>query len=218
MFQAFRFVSIGLLVALAAGAGWMLRREHRPEPVYEPASHAIEPAPLCPWRTPEADVQRFFPGATVCRSETRILSGQRLELARRLGRQPRAEENSLELHRVLRDAQDVGTILTCRVAGEHGAIEIVLALDPGGAVCGLRLQRSREPAAAAAALEGSGWLASFQGKRAGDLCQVGVDLAGIADPGRASADAIAEGVRSLLILRDAAQGAPPHPPPHRDRP
>src|SRR5205807_2669853 len=125
-----------------------------------------EAAPMCPWREPEADMRRFFPGAIRHETETRILSGQRLELMRRLGRPPLPDEHSAYLHRIYTGDQLAGTILTRRVRGQYGAIEIVLAVGTGGRVRGVRLQRLREPEAIAKALQSPRWLAAFQGRTA----------------------------------------------------
>lgn len=208
--------------ALAAAAGLgalgllgLFKLNHSDETVFEPPSRTVEPAPPCPWREPEADLQRFFPGATRWRTETRILSGLRVELTGRLGRPPAAEELALQLHRVFHDAREVGTVLTRRVPGQHGGIELVLAVDPGGAVRGLRLQRWREPEPVREAFTQVAWLRAFVGKHAGDACRPGVDLPAVPPAARDSAAAVAEGVRSLLILRDCAEharqvGAPAH--------
>lgn len=191
----------------ALGLVGLLKLNHSEETVFEPPSRTVEPAPPCPWREPEADVPRFFPGATRWQSETRILSGLRVELTGRLGRPPAAEELLLQFHRVFRDATEVGTVLTRRVPGEHGSIELVLAVDSAGAVRGLRLQRWREPEPIRAALTNASWLRAFVGKRAGDACRPGVDLPAVPAAAQASAAAVAEGVRSLLILRDCAEHA-----------
>src|SRR5262249_46527316 len=110
----------------------------------------------------------------------------------------------LRLHRVYEDQQPLGKIMTRRVKGEFGAIEIVLAAGEDGRVRGVRLQRLREPESIGAALRNKEWLSSFQGRSAESDWRLGT---GIPDPrpeARASAQAMIEGVRSLLILLDIA--------------
>src|SRR5437868_2078196 len=100
-----------------------------PQPIN---SVPIEVAPLCPWRDPENDLRALFPAATGYTIETRILSGVRPEMARRLGRPPAPEENALRVYRIAASKQLAGWILTQRISGEHGAIELVLGLDDLG--------------------------------------------------------------------------------------
>jgi hypothetical protein len=184
---------------------WHSGRSQPREAVFEPPSRILEAAPLCPWREPEADLPRFFPGATRQTEETRILSGRRLELIDRLGRELSPEEHALQVHRILSQDEEVGVVLTRRVRGAHGAIEIVLGVDATGAVRGVRLQRLREPSTIAELLTAPDWLAAFQGRRAADGWKVGRDLPAVSAEAQASADAIADGVRSLLVLHQAAQ-------------
>ena len=159
---------------------------------------------MCPWREPEHDLKLFFPKATRYELKTCILSGQRLELAERLGRTPTGDENALHIYPVYHDHTPLGAVLTRRVKGEFGAIELVLAVNTNQQVCGLRLQRLREPAPVAAALQDSKWLSSFVGKRADDSWPTEVELSGMPAEARVSAEAIVDGVRSLLILLASA--------------
>ena len=99
------------------------------------AAPAVEPAPLCPWREPERDLRRFFPGATGIHEELRILSHLRVTLRHDLGRPLTAEEMLLRPYRVVNGAESLGTVLVRRVKGEFGAIELVLAVLAGGAGC-----------------------------------------------------------------------------------
>lgn len=205
-----------LAVALTGGAWWLAKRQPAGEAVFEPRSRILEPAPLCPWRQPEVDLRRFFSGATRWLSETRVLSGQLLELRRRLGRDLQPEELALQVHRVFRNSEELGAVLVRCVHGECGAIEIVLAIDPQGTVVGLELQRQREPAAIAAALTSPDWLGAFRGLRAADFAAAAPSLPAVSAPARSSADAIADGVRSLLILYQTAQaGGAASAPIHR---
>jgi hypothetical protein len=197
-------------VGLGVGAGlwWPNGRSGSREVVFEPSSRVVEPAALCPWREPEADLGRFFPGATGWQAETRILSGQRLELRRLLGRALDVDENSLKVYRVLQGDRRLGAILTRRVKGEHGGIEIVLALDGDSRVSGLRLQRLREPEAIAHVLLDPAWLTAFSGKNAESDWRLGGAVPEVPSETRLSAERIVEGVRSLLILYGVAERQP----------
>lgn len=202
----------GLIVAVAATAAWrQIESARAGNEVFEPTVHNLEPAPVCPWREPEADLHQFFPEANRRTTETRILSGLRLELAQQLGRPPESEEMTLTVHRVFQMAQPLGAVLARRVKGEHGAIELVLAVTDAGAVCGLRLQRLREPAAIEAAVTDAHWLARFRG-RDGIHGWEADDLSGLPVEARPSAAAVREGLRSLLVLLAVSQAAPPSQP------
>jgi len=202
-------VSLGALAVIACVAvvGWRLGRQSSPETFSDPKVSPPEAAPLCPWREPEADLKGFFPGATRYEAQTRILSGRRQELAQHLGRNLTGDENALRFWRVYRGDLFLGTILTRRAKGEYGGIELVLATDTNRCVRGLRLQRLREPELIADALQNTNWLRSFAGKQAGDPCRLGSDIPELPSQARASATAIAQGVRSLLVLLAAADGA-----------
>jgi len=209
----------GTLVLLLLIVGWrIIESSNPPEIPFQTKNTPPPPAPLCPWREPESDLKLFFPDATRYELETLILSGQRLELAERLGRAPTGDENALHVHPIYRDATRIGTVLTRRVKGAFGAIEIVLAVNAHGAVCGLRLQRLREPEPIAAALQNPAWLRSFDGRRGDGSWKPEGRIPEAAPEARASAEAIADGVRSLLILlatfdesRSQSPVATPHP-------
>ena len=199
----------GAAVGLLAGI-WWFQSNHRPntsESVLE-TTRPPEPAPLCPWREPEADLRKFFADATRHETETRILSGRRVELAGSLGRPPAPDELALHVHRIFREAHPLGTVMTRRVKGEFGSIEIVLATDPGGQVRGVRFQRVREPPSITAALQKPEWLAAFAGKTAASHWRLGDDLPAVEAEAIPSAQAVVEGVRSLLILLSAAENSP----------
>jgi hypothetical protein len=166
----------------------------------------VEPAPLCPWREPERDLANFFPGPTRYQTETRILSGERLHLQQLLGRPPSAEENSIQVHTVFKGEQLVGTVLTGRARGEYGVIEAVLALDLDLKVRGVYLQRLREPAAIAAALQAPEWLGAIAGKTAQSDWQLGRDIPDLPPEARRSGQSVLDTVRSLLILSTVAEG------------
>ncbi len=190
-----------VLLALASGCG----RAVDDDPGELRDTARIEGAPMVPWRNPAADVFEWFPGATHSDSEIRILSGLRPELARRLGRPATAEENALYLHRVWRESALLGEVAIRRVKGESGAVEMVVAFEPDGRIHGIRLQRWREPAAVAEVITGP-WLKSFDGLTARDLAPTASRSPGIPEGARATALAMEDGVRSLLVLRELAAG------------
>src|SRR4249920_2684924 len=167
------FASASVLFLLMA---WTLSKWSPSEVPVESKVSPPEPMPLCPWREPEADMQALFPGATRYEAETRILSGMRLELQARLGRIPSGDENALHLFRIYRDQILLGTVVTRRVKGDFGAIELVLAIGTNQQVRGWRVQRSREPAPIIEALLDPAWQRSFEGKSADSRWQLGLDI------------------------------------------
>ena len=203
------FLGFGALAALLAVVGWRLAQSSTAETLIDAPATPPEAGPLCPWREPEADLRQFFPSATHDESETRILSGHRLELAQRLGRAPTGDENALRLHRVYRENTALGIVLSRRVKGAYGAIELVLAADTNHLVCGLRLQRLREPEPVARALQNPDWLHSFRGKGADAAWQLGRDIPDVPPEARLSAQAVVDGTRSALILLATAEQALP---------
>jgi hypothetical protein len=172
--------------------------------VRTPGSPAGLPDPI-PWREPEADMRRFFPSANAHREDVRILSGERLTLIRRLGRQPTGEEHLAVLHRVLRGDRRVGTVMVRRVPGTGGSIEVVLAVAPDGRVRGVRLQRQREPGPVAAALQSPEWLSAFVGKTAGSGWSKGQGTPSVPERAREPAGEILQAVRSALIVLEVAE-------------
>ena len=198
----------GALALLLGMVGWRISEDSRSSEVpFEAKTKPPQAAPLCTWREPESDLSLFFPGATHYELETRILSGRRLELTQRLGRAPTGDENVLHIHRVYQEKTPLGVVLTRRVKGAYGAIELVLAVSTNGQTRALRLQRLREPEPIAVALQNPHWLGAFAGQRADTLSQRGRDLSEVPAEARTSADAIVEGTRSLLILLAAADEA-----------
>lgn len=196
------------LVLLLAIASWQIIESSRPTEIpFDARTKPIQAAPPCPWREPDGDLRQFFPEATRFSKETRILSGLRTELAERLGRTPTAEENVLYLYRIFRDQLPVGAIATRRLKGEHGAIEIVLAVADNGQVRGLRLQRMREPEAIATEIERTEWLNAFRGKSAQDEWRLGGDVPDVPANARNSAQSVVDAVRSLLILMEVASNS-----------
>ena len=188
------------LALLLGVVSWLMIDSSSAEHPFEPRTKLPQAAPLCPWREPASDLKRFFPNATRYEAETRILSGQRLELGARLGRIPTGDENALHLYCSYEDQSPLGVILTRRVKGAYGAIELVLTVGTDGQVRGVRLQRLREPEPIAAALQSPDWLRSFNGQRGDNSWELGRDIPSVLPEARASAEAIVDGVRSLLIL------------------
>lgn len=185
---------------------------------FDPKVKPPEAAPMCPWRDPVSDLKQFFPDATRHSVEIRILSGRRVELGERLGRTPTGDENALQVWRVYATESLVGSVLTRRVKGEYGVIELVLAVEANGSVRGVRPQRLREPENIAQALQNPNWLRSFEGRRAESSWKLGEDIPGVPAEACASASAMIEGTRSLLILlatsEQAISSTKPGPKPH----
>jgi hypothetical protein len=111
----------------------------------------------------------------------------------------------LYVHRVFRDKHSLGSVLARRVKGEFGAIELVLATDENGLVRGLRLQRLREPQSTSKVLSSVRWLSLFSGLNSRSRWQAEPLLREVPNGARHSAKAIIEGVRSSLILLEAAR-------------
>ena len=207
----------GFFLLLLAAAAWQIRESlHSPEILIEARTPTIQPAPLCPWRDPDADLKTLFPSATRYELQTLILSGLRLELAQRLGRAPTGDENALHVYRVYEQQTSLGTVVPQRVKGEFGSIELVLAVGTNGQVRGLRLQRLREPEAISTELQDADWMRLFSGKTADGSWKTGRDIPEVRPEAKVSAAAIVEGVRSLLILLDTADhGSLTHTAPAR---
>jgi hypothetical protein len=132
--------------------------------------------------------------------ETRILSGLMVPLQKRLGRAMTVDENPLRIFRVQAQERWVGSVLLRRVKGEHGGIEIVTGVATNGTVHGVRIQSQREPESVAQSLTDSNFLNSFVGKTSASPLRAGEDLPGVASETRPTAQAIADGVRSQLIV------------------
>jgi hypothetical protein len=205
----------GILACVSvAGVFYWLRTPDSSEVPVQRSVRAIEPAPICAWRNPESDLQRFFPGATGYETETRILSGRRLDLQRLLGRWPEADENSLRVYHVLREGGRAGSILSRRVKGEHGVIELLLALDTNGVVSGVAFQRIREPDEVTQALSAPAWLQAFNGKTVDADWRLGYAVPDLPPQAALSGRRIVDGVRSLLIMNQLAGQEPTARPHH----
>ena len=211
MSRAFIF-GAGALALLLVVVALRISNSSSSEPPFDPKTQLPQAAPLCPWREPASDLKQFFPNATHYEPETRILSGQRLELAGRLGRVPTGDENALRIYRCYQDLIPLGAVATRRVKGAYGAIELVLAVGADGQVRGLRVQRLREPEPIADALLNPGWLRTFEGLRSDSSWKIGGDIADVVPEARASAEAIADGARSLMILLATSDESDARPP------
>ena len=106
--------------------------------------------------------------------------------------------------------------MTQRVKGAYGAIELVLAADTSLRVCGLLLQRLREPEPIARALQDPDWLHSFNGKDTDADWQLGRGIPDVPPEAASSAQAVVAGARAAMILLATADEAlpPPSAQPH----
>jgi len=206
-----------LALALAAMTATFLWPPKEPGPEHRPRDVApVEPTPITPWRNSRQDLAALFPHATQVVLEPRIVSGWTAPIQKRLGRLMHPDENPLRVQRVLEDGGIAGSILVTRVKAEHGGIEIVIGVETNSAVRGVLVQQQRETPEIAAAVTNAAWLKSFAGKTADAAFRVGEDLGDAPAPARASAQAIATGVRDqLIVLSFAARAAaPPAQPSH----
>ena len=194
------------LVGLLALIAWLgFRFPSRTVPPELDATASSERTPVCPWRGPQGDLSALFPPATNYVTETRILSGKMAPIQKRLGRAMTVDENPLRVFRVLRQDRWRGSVLLCRVKGEHGGIEIVTGVETNGAVRRVLIQSQREPEAVAQVITNTTFLASFLGKNSAAPLRLGEDLLDVPAEARASAQAIADGVRSQLIVLSFAE-------------
>ena len=195
-------------VLLAFAIGVMLFVNLRPRitpPMQEKAAAALEAAPLCPWREPQRDLSLMFSAATNFTVESRIITAMLVPAQKRLGRLLNPDENPLRIYRPLGPGGRLGSILVTRVKGEHGGIELVIGADTNQHVARVIVQSHREPAAVASAITNAQWLGAFTGKTSDSSLRVGVDLPETAAEARASAQAIADGVRGQLIVLGYAE-------------
>ena len=192
----------GLLLAGISVIAAAIVRSRLPT-VYEPPavrhSHA-EISPVCPWRDPPRDLATLFPGATGYATESPILNAMTAPIRKQLSRSMASDENPLRVFRVQRGNENAGSVLVCRVKGEHGGIELIIGVETNGVVRAVTLQSQREPDAVARAITNPAWLSSFAGKDSNSRFRLGEDLPEVPADARASAEAIAEGVRSQIVV------------------
>src|SRR5207237_5593847 len=191
----------GAAAAIAVAAmAWRSARLSSSETPFVGKTKPPEAAPMCPWREPDQDLKILFPGADRYELESRSLSGLRLELAEQLGRPLMPDENLLHIFRVHGTTGIIGAVLTRRVKGTHGAIELVISADVRGRLRGVRIQRIREPEDITGALTNPEWLRSFEGKTAQGNWKIGDDIPSLPENTSDSGAAIVDGIRSSLIL------------------
>jgi hypothetical protein len=200
--------SIILALLLAVGVLLVIRwrgtsESDRPHLHQTPAGPDI--SPVCPWREPQRDLLALFPPATNYVTETRIVSRVTVEIERRLGRHMNSDEKPPRVHRVLDGERQLGSVLVTRVKGEHGGIEIITGVETNGAVRGVLIQSQREPETVAEIITGTQFLSAFVGKTAASPLRLGEDLPAVRAEARASAQAIADGVRGQLIVLSFAE-------------
>lgn len=206
-------VVIGIVSVAAITGAVVARRSTGPElEVFNAKPETSERAGLCPWRSPEADLKRYFPGATGYKTELLVLSHKRQQILRRLGPGHELTSYTLYIYPVTSGTGKAGTVCVRRAPGRFGAIEVVLALDPNRRVLGVHIQRQREPKATAELLAGGKWLDAFAGKDVESPFTIGRDLPDVPADCRQSAAAVADAVRSILIELD--EGAPASPTHH----
>ncbi len=162
--------------------------------------HTEESAGLCPWRDPEADRRRFFPESTSTRDETLILSHEHAAIQKKLGRSPSGEDNAIQIHRMYLREKPLGVVITRRIRGESGVIELVLAVNSNGEILGARLQRLREPIETSAFLNSAQFIGAFRGKTVDSSWVPGKEHSNIPASALTSASAILDGAHTALVL------------------
>jgi hypothetical protein len=158
---------------------------------------------MVPWRTPQADMAAFFPGAPLPDSaapKVVSLAAWRAEIIKRLGKETPLDSNALYIYPIPRE----GAILLRRAAGEFGGIEVVLGIADDGKVVGVRLQRHREPPEIERFLTSPRFLDGFVGKTSQSELTLPTNTPTMAQK---SALAVLRSVRALLIEYDAGTRA-----------
>lgn len=201
--MAVRGTGLGVIGAVTLTAillfwirGWDSNENHTERPL--PAIPVA--APPCPWREADTELTNWYPGATSYTVSDLILSGKRLELRKALGRDLLPEENALHLYLAQGEGGHLGTVLTRRLHGENGAVEIAVGLDASNVIRHFRIQRIREPEAVVEELNGIPLSGRFIGQKFGDDFKW--ENAGLSSAAGRCASNIAENVRSLLILHE----------------
>ncbi len=165
----------------------------------------LDVSTVCPWRDPKRDLAALFPSATHYVPEPRIVSGMTAEIVKRLGRQMTPDENPLRIFRAQSNGHTLGSVLVTRVRGEHGGIETVIGINTSGVVNGVRIQSQREPDEVTREITSSDFLTAFVGKTFSSRFHLADDLPELPPSARASAQAIADGVRSQMIVLSFAE-------------
>ncbi len=155
---------------------------------------------LCPWREPEADRMMFFPDSTSAREETLILSHEQHAIEQKLGRTLSGDYNAIRINRILKGSSPLGVVITRRVRGESGVIELVLAVGNAGEVIRAKLQRMREPDIAASFLRSEKFMGSFRGKSVNSLWNESMISSEIPPQAKRSASGIIDSAHTALVL------------------
>ncbi|MDX2093034.1 MAG: FMN-binding protein [Kofleriaceae bacterium] len=162
-------------------------------------------ADVCVWRDPERTMTELFPTATDYRTVTkRITPDLARAIEERIGialdDPERAEFNYYEITGRAEDgSQRIGTVLALAGAGDYGAIEVVIGLDPGDRIVGVHIQRMRERNADK--IRSDSFLGQFRGKSKEDPLQIGRDVEPVAEAPTAS-QTIALAVRKMVVFYD----------------
>jgi hypothetical protein len=86
MRSAWRWLAVAALIALAYGYGFVVYRRPATDLQLLSTTKSNPGGPaICPWRSPKADMQAFFPGSTDFTLQTLVLSRHRPEILKRLG-------------------------------------------------------------------------------------------------------------------------------------
>ena len=197
-------MAIIALIPIAIAIQYVTAHRYAADVVSLPELSSAKPAQMCPWRNPDRDRRILFPQGTRHEARTAVLTHLFVQLKEQLGHWPSADDNPLYVYEVFDGAKPIGSIATRRVKGQHGALEIVVGTDTQGAVRGVLIQRLREPQEIESVLLKSGWLNTFRGATAHGDWNSKRHLAKVPPVARPSAKAVVEGVRSLLILINAA--------------
>lgn len=199
-----------VLAALSLGAAIVFalrgpRDSGLPRAAYSAASRSAVAASMCSWREPKSDMAAFFPGATGYHADTVVLSRHKVAIEKRLGGAYHMDSTALYVYRIEQGGAVVGTVAVRRVAGPHGAIEVVAALDPNRRIAGVRIQRMREPEPAAKAISNPQWLGGFRGMSADSFDSPASHP--LPPDASEAAEAVRTAVRSLLVEMDEGETA-----------
>lgn len=160
-------------------------------------------ADVCVWRDPEQTMAKLFPEAIDYRTVTRKIKAATARKIEKLAGVPldaseRAEFNYYEITgRVGGKTQQVGTVLALAGAGEYGAIEVVIGLDPEARIVGVYIQRMREKKSKK--LRANDFLGQFTGKTVADPVTLGDDIQPVKDANAASGT-ITVAVKKMLAF------------------
>jgi len=201
------WVAIGMVVVGVAVYGAVRSEEDRPLPItaFQVDSTPQNETPgMCPWRTPKADMQTFFPSSTRYVQHMLILSDLRTDISRALGPKTLIDANGIYNYPIYDANGRVGTIIPQRFPGEYGVVEYVAAFDRSGKIVGIKVQRLREPDATAWAIESRAWLEAFHGRDMKSGFVLGTDIPLVTPAASTTAQAFVDSVRRLTIEYDIA--------------